>query len=118
MAPLEHSHVHHYNHIMTTQVSPSPISVRRGRPADLPQLADLVDRSFAEEGQEYNQVSQWHPHLFTPARAGDYFIAEMDGRMVATIGLYPYPLRVGQVIFQTAGIGQVAPCPKRGARAR
>ncbi len=97
---------------MTTPVSPSTISVRRGRPADLAQLAELVDRSFAEEGQENNQVSQWHPHLFTPARAGDYFIAEMAGRMVATIGLYPYPLRSGQVTFQTAGIGQVATLPE------
>ena len=97
---------------MTTPVSPSLISVRRGRPADLPQLAELVDRSFAEEGQESCQISQSLPHLFTPARAGDYFIAEMDGRMVATIGLYPYPLRAGQVIFQTAGIGQVATLPE------
>ena len=97
---------------MTTQVSPAPISVRRGLPADLPQLAELVDRSFAEEGQELCQLSRSLPHLFTPARAGDYFIAEMEGRMVATIGLYPYPLRAGPVIFQTAGVGQVSTLPE------
>ncbi len=97
---------------MTNLISSTSISVRRGLPADLPQLADLVDRSFAEEGQERSHISQILPHLFTPPRAGDYFIAEMDGRMVATIGLYPYPLRVGEVIFQTAGVGQVCTLPE------
>lgn len=97
---------------MTYFISPSPITVRRGTPADLPQLVDLVDRSFAEEDPQGWQISKALPHLFTPARAGDYFIAEMDGRMAATIGLYPYPLRVGEVIFQTAGVGQVSTLPE------
>lgn len=97
---------------MTNLISSTRITVRRGLPADLPQLADLVDRSFGEVGQESRPLSQLLPHLFTPARAGDYFIAEMEGRMVATIGLYPYPLRVGEVIFQTAGVGQVATLPE------
>ena len=97
---------------MTSLNSPTPISIRRGTPADLPELIDLVDLSFAEEGQESSLLSQLLPHLFTPTRAGDYFIAEMGGRMVATIGLYPYPLRVGRVIFQTAGVGQVCTTPE------
>jgi predicted N-acetyltransferase YhbS len=101
-----------YNHIMINPNPHSPISIRRGLPADLPQLADLVHHSFAEYGEKVSQISQYLPHLFTPARAGDYFIAEMDGRMVATIGLYPYLLRVGQVVFRTAGVGQVSTLPE------
>ena len=97
---------------MTVTASPVSFTVRRGAPADLPQLVDLADRSFTEEGPPGWQVSKALPHLFTPARAGDYFIAEMGGQMVATIGLYPYPLRVGKVIFRTAGVGQVCTLPE------
>jgi predicted N-acetyltransferase YhbS len=96
---------------MTILTSPASIQIRRGTPADLPELVELVDRSFAEY-QAHSQLSQELPHLFTPARAGDYWIAEWDGRMVATLGLYPYPVRVGPVVFHAAGVGQVATLPE------
>lgn len=96
---------------MMILASPASIQIRRGTAADLPALVELVDRCFAEY-QAHSQLSQELPHLFTPARAGDYWIAEWDGRMVATLGLYPYPVRIGPVVFQAAGVGQVATLPE------
>lgn len=80
--------------------------VRPAQVADTAGIAQEINTSFGF------LLDRQLPHLMRPARIGQHFVAEAEGRIVAVAGCYPHGWRVGSVTFAVAGVGQVSTLPE------
>jgi GNAT superfamily N-acetyltransferase len=86
----------------TAESAERSVTIARARPEQREELMALIDGAFRKP------VAGELPHLFEPARIGNHHVAAVDGRLAAVVGVYPHGFRCRDVVFDTAGIGQVA----------
>ncbi len=86
------------------------IIVRRAQPQDRSSLLHVINAAFPDSKECL--FEDRYPHLFTDRRIGDHVIAEAEGRVVGAVGLYPHQYRIGEVVFDVAGVGQVSVLPE------
>jgi predicted N-acetyltransferase YhbS len=84
--------------------------VRRATTHDRATLLEILRQAFSRPDRPADFMRML-PYLFTDRRMNEHFLCEMDGAAVGAAGAYAYELRVADVQFRVAGIGQVACLP-------
>jgi predicted N-acetyltransferase YhbS len=87
---------------------PESTKVRRATIADFHELLELINLSFGKEGDRRFEKSL--PHLYGDAAVATEraYLAELDGRLVGHIGIYPIRMTSGEAELSVGGIGAVA----------
>ncbi len=93
-------------------MSEASTHIRKAASSEREALLDLINTAFSPFAGPRRDFQKELPFLFHDQRIGDHIVYEEDGELLGCVGLYPYDMRIGEVVFKTAGVGQVATLPK------
>ena len=84
------------------------IHVRRAKVNDFPALLGLINLAFFKNDDRRFETAL--PHLYADAAVAteQAYLAELDGRLVGHVGVYPLRMKCGPVELLAGGIGAVA----------
>lgn len=90
-------------------------ALRNERPGDWPSIIEVMHAAF---GHTPDQWAFMYPALYGPMRGKSYphIVAEEDGRLLGSLGIYPDVLRVGRARLRNGGLGAVATIPEARGR--
>jgi predicted N-acetyltransferase YhbS len=87
------------------------LEVRRARLAERDEVLAVANAAFSTEQHAFDFRSLL-PWAWNDERVADHWVCCIDGRIVGVVGVYPFAVCMGDVVFNAAGLGQVATLPE------
>jgi predicted N-acetyltransferase YhbS len=90
------------------------MNIERATKKDFKELMDLMAHSYRTHSPTHSRFEELLPDLYQPAEESMrcHLIVRLDGRIAASVGVYPFEIRCANVQLTVAGVGGVCTAPE------
>ena len=90
------------------------MNIERATKKDFKALMDLMAHSYRARNPSHSRFEELLPDLYEPTEESMrcHMIVRQDGRIAASVGVYPFEVRCGSVQLKVAGVGGVCTTPE------